>query len=94
MAFSQDGKPLEGLEQRCDVIKHFHVQWKFGTKDGSRKTRLEAFTVIQARDDDGLNQHDTNGHMNLAKPKERLLSEHPDNILNSIAIFKVKKTHF
>lgn len=76
------------------MIKHFHIQWKFGIKDGSRKTGLEAFTVIQARDDDALNQDGTDGHMNLAKLKERPLAEHPDNILNAIAIFKVKKTHF
>lgn len=50
--------------------------------------------MIQARDDRGLDQGSTNGHVNLAKLKDHLLSEHLDNILNAIAIFKVKKTHF
>lgn len=48
-------------------------------------TSLEAITVMQPRDVPG----GTNGNMNLAE-----LKEHPNNILNVIAIFKVKKPHF
>lgn len=50
--------------------------------------------MIQARGDSSLDQGGTNGHVDLAKLKDHLLSEHLDNVLNTIAIFKVKKTHF
>lgn len=35
-----------------------------------------------------------NGNMNPNKLREYLLYEHLNNILDAIAIFKVKKTHF
>lgn len=71
----------------------FYGEHRFGAKSVNRKTGLEAVAVIQARDDGGSDQGRSQWRQESSKLKEHFLSEHLDDILDTIAIFKVKKTH-